>query len=88
MPAAIGRDQTIRPVRIDTATRLPFPGLTLPPDGLLTDSTGARTSFARGAATGDAAASVPAVRCQRRRPVSVFTAFSEPLSSRTYSVVW
>ena len=83
MPGPTGRDQTMCPSVMDSATNRPLPG-----ERPLCDSAGMTTTPALGAMAGDAAHSVPTFRNHLTCPVRMSMARAEQSSSRTNSVSW
>jgi hypothetical protein len=83
VPAPTGRDQTIRPVFIDSAANRPLPG-----EWPLCESAGISTSPAWGAMAGDAAHSVPILWNHFTWPLLRSIARAAQSSSRTNIVSW
>ncbi len=84
LPGGSECDHTTFPVFIDTATTAPLPGSRAP--GVL-DSSVKNTSLCRMSSAGEAAASVPILRCQISWPLVELSALAHPFASSKYSVL-
>src|SRR5580692_1189504 len=82
VPALIGIDQTMCPVRIDSATNRPLPGLEP-----YVESTGTYSRPSRTPIAGEAAARFPTCVSHSCFPVSASMPLTQPPSFMRYSVV-